>query len=114
LLEKHYRPASTHILPEVEATCSRVAHPASGRDIGGGHDGEPAQNAFSRTGPVIAEIAAPMPDLLQAWAEVETVMHVDVSAMDGEFHRCALTPRDGIDLPTGCLRSREGARLAAP
>jgi hypothetical protein len=51
-----------------------------------------------KAGPVIAEIAAPVNELIEAWAEIETILHVDVSAADGEYSRCSLTPRDGIDL----------------
>jgi len=93
---KHTVLLSTHILPEVEATCSRVLILHRG-EILAADTAENLHKTIFKSGPVIAEIAAPMSDLLQAWAEVETVMHVDVSAMDGEFHRCALTPRDGID-----------------
>lgn len=94
---KHTVLLSTHILPEVEASCTRVLILHRG-EILAADTTENLHKTIFKAGPVIAEIAAPMPDLLQAWAEVETVMHVDVSAMDGEFHRCALTPRDGIDL----------------
>src|SRR5687768_198576 len=88
---------STHILPEVEMTCSRVLILHRG-EILAADTTENLHKTIFKAGPVIAEIAAPMPDLIQAWAEVETVMHVDVSAMDGEYSRCSLTPRDGIDL----------------
>jgi ABC-2 type transport system ATP-binding protein len=88
---------STHILPEVEMTCTRVLILHRG-EILAADTTENLHKTIFKAGPVIAEIAAPMSELIQAWAEVETVMHVDVSAMDGEFHRCALTPRDGIDL----------------
>ena len=88
---------STHILPEVEMTCSRVLILHRG-EILAADTTENLHKTIFKAGPVIAEMAAPMSDLIQAWAEVETVMHVDVSAIDGEYHRCALTPRDGIDL----------------
>jgi len=49
-----------------------------------------------------------MPELIQAWAEVDTVLHVDVSAMDGNYNRCSLTPRDGYDLrPTVYQMARD-------
>jgi ABC-2 type transport system ATP-binding protein len=88
---------STHILPEVEMTCSRVLILHRG-EILAADTTENLHKTIFKAGPVIAEIAAPMSELIEAWAEVETVMHVDVSAMDGSFHRCALTPRDGVDL----------------
>jgi ABC-2 type transport system ATP-binding protein len=88
---------STHILPEVEMTCSRVLILHKG-EIMAADTTENLHRTIFQAGPVIAEIAAPMPELIQAWAEVDTVMHVDVAAIDGEYNRCSLTPRDGIDL----------------
>jgi hypothetical protein len=46
----------------------------------------------------VAEIAAPLPVLLQAWADVEEVQHIDVTALDGDYCRCSLSARDGVDL----------------
>jgi ABC-2 type transport system ATP-binding protein len=94
---KHTVLLSTHILPEVEMTCTRVLILHRGEIMAAGPP-ETLHRTIFRAGPVIAEIAAPMPELMQAWAEMETVMHVDVAAADGEFNRCSLTPRDGIDL----------------
>ena len=88
---------STHILPEVEVTCSRVLILHAG-EILAADTTENLHKTIFKTGAVIAEIAAPVPDLIQAWAEIDTVMHVDVAAIDGEYSRCSLTPRDGIDL----------------
>ena len=97
LAGRHTVLLSTHILPEVEMTCSRVLILHQG-EILAADTTENLHKTIFKAGPVVAEIAAPMSDLIQAWAEVETVLHVDVSAMDGEYHRCSLTPRDGIDL----------------
>src|SRR5687768_7460226 len=69
---------STHILPEVEMTCSRVLILHHG-EILAADTTENLHKTIFKAGPVIAEIAAPMSDLIQVWAEVETVMHVDVS-----------------------------------
>jgi ABC-2 type transport system ATP-binding protein len=97
LAGKHTVLLSTHILPEVEMTCSRVLILHKG-EILAADTTENLHKTIFQTGPVIAEIAAPMPELMQAWAEIETVMHVDIAAIDGVYHRCALTSRDGIDL----------------
>lgn len=97
LAGRHTVLLSTHILPEVEMTCSRVLILHQG-EILAADTTENLHKTIFKAGPVVAEIAAPMSDLIQAWAEVETVLHVDVSAIDGEYHRCSLTPRDGIDL----------------
>ncbi|MGZ8937768.1 MAG: ABC transporter ATP-binding protein [Limisphaerales bacterium] len=88
---------STHILPEVEMTCSRVLILHAGQILAADTT-ENLHKTIFKAGPVIAEIAAPMSELIQAWAEIETIMHVDVSAADGDYSRCSLTPRDGIDL----------------
>jgi ABC-2 type transport system ATP-binding protein len=88
---------STHILPEVEMSCSRVLILHSGQILAADTT-ENLHKTIFKAGPVVAEIAAPMEELIQVWAEIETVMHVDVSAADGEYSRCSLTPRDGVDL----------------
>ena len=88
---------STHILPEVEMTCSRVLILHTGQILAADTT-ENLHKTIFKAGPVIAEIAAPMSELIQAWAEIETILHVDVSAADGDYSRCSLTPRDGIDL----------------
>lgn len=97
LAGRHTVLLSTHILPEVEVTCSRVLILHQG-EILAADTTENLRKTVFKAGPVIAEIAAPLPELMQAWAEVDTVMHVDVAAADGDFNRCSLTPRDGIDL----------------
>ncbi len=94
---KHTVLLSTHILPEVEMTCTRVLILHRGEIMAAGTT-ENLHRTIFQAGPVIAEIAAPAPDLTQAWAELDTVMHVDVAPADGEFQRCTLTPRDGVDL----------------
>jgi len=94
---KHTVLLSTHILPEVEMTCSRVLILHTGQILAADTTDNLHKTIF-KAGPVIAEIAAPMPDLVQVWAEIDTILHVDVAAADGEYSRCSLTPRDGIDL----------------
>jgi ABC-2 type transport system ATP-binding protein len=94
---KHTVLLSTHILPEVEMTCSRVLILHTGQILAADTTDNLHKTIF-KAGPVIAEIAAPMPELIQVWAEIDTILHVDVAAADGEYSRCSLTPRDGIDL----------------
>jgi ABC-2 type transport system ATP-binding protein len=95
--KKHTILLSTHILPEVEMTCSHVLILHHGRIIASDSN-EGLQRKIFENGAVIAEIAAPLPALMQCWAECESVQHVDVAAIDGEFHRCSLMARDGVDL----------------
>ena len=59
---------------------------------------ENLRKTIFKSGPVVAEIAAPREELIRTWSEVETVLHAAVEVMDGEYHRCLLTPRDGVDL----------------
>ncbi|HLX69474.1 MAG TPA: ABC transporter ATP-binding protein, partial [Verrucomicrobiae bacterium] len=59
---------------------------------------ENLQRLMSGNGQVLAEIAAPQNELCDCWAQTAEIEHYDVSPADGDFFRCALTPRDGIDL----------------
>jgi len=59
---------------------------------------ENLQQLMSSHSQVIAEIAAPPADLREYWAQMAEVEQFDVSPAEGEYFRCALTPRDGIDL----------------
>jgi len=97
LAEKHTVLISTHILPEVEMTCSRVLIMYEGRILAADTT-ENLQHTMSRDGQVIAEIAAPVQELQECWAHMAEVEQFDVSPMDGLFQRCALTPRAGVDL----------------
>ena len=47
---------------------------------------------------VVAEIAASRNDLEACWNEVSEVAEFDVVPVDGEYHRCSLTPNAGVDL----------------
>lgn len=88
---------STHILPEVEMTCNRVLIMFAGKILAADTP-ENLQGLMSGNGQVLAEIAAPLDQLCDCWAQMAEIQHYDVSPADGEFFRCALTPRNGIDL----------------
>ena len=88
---------STHILPEVEMTCSRVLIMNGGKILAADSP-ENLQRLMSDGGQVVAEIAAPIADLRTCWEQVPEVEHYDISAAEGDYFRCALTPRLGIDL----------------
>jgi ABC-2 type transport system ATP-binding protein len=88
---------STHILHEVDMTCSRVLILDKGRILA--HDSpDNLLQLMSEGGQVIAEIAAPAPELRACWEGLAEVEHFDLSASEGEYTRCALTARPGIDL----------------
>ena len=97
LAGKHTVLISTHILPEVEMMCGRVLIMLDGRVLASDTP-ENLQRRMAGGSQVIAEIAAPAEALRAAWEHLPTVAQFDVSAGDGEFFRCALTPRDGQDL----------------
>jgi len=88
---------STHILPEAEMTCNRMVIMYEGKILAAG-TAEELQRLMSGHSQVIAEIAAPREDLLECWAQLPEIENFDVSASDGEYFRCALTPRNGLDL----------------
>lgn len=88
---------STHILPEVEMTCSRVLIMNGGKILAADSP-ENLQRLMSDGGQVVAEIAAPLADLRMCWEQVPEVEHYDISAAEGDYLRCALTPRLGTDL----------------
>jgi len=97
LAGKHTVLISTHILPEVEMMCGRVLIMFNGRVLASDTP-ENLQRRMTGGSQVIAEIAAPLEALNAAWAGLPEVEHFDVSPSDGEFFRCALTPRDRADL----------------
>ena len=97
LAGKHTVLISTHILPEVEMMCGRVLIMLDGRVLASDTP-ENLQRRMAGGSQVIAEIAAPAAALQQAWEHLIGVEHFDVTATDGDFFRCALTPQDGQDL----------------
>ena len=56
------------------------------------------QRLMAGSSQIIAEIAAPADQLRDLWAQMPGVEQFDVSPSEGNFQRCALTPRDGYDL----------------
>ncbi len=88
---------STHILPEAEMTCNRMLIMLAGKILAADTP-ENLQRLMSGNGQVLAEIAAPLNELHDCWAQIAEIEHFDISPADGEFFRCALTPRNGLDL----------------
>ena len=88
---------STHLLPEVELTCNRILILHEGRVLAADTP-DNLQNRFNGHGSqVVAEIAAPLAALNECWRETEWIEQFDVAPAEGEFFRCALTPRAGVD-----------------
>ena len=88
---------STHILSEVEMTCNRVLIMHRGKILAADTTRN-LQNIMSNGGQVIAEIAAPITDLRACWEQMGEIEYFDIAPSEGEYHRCALTPRSGLDL----------------
>jgi ABC-2 type transport system ATP-binding protein len=88
---------STHILFEVEMTCNRVLIMHEGKILAADTT-QNLQNIMSDGGQVIAEIAAPVAELRACWEQMGEIEHFDIAPSEGEYLRCALTPRAGLDL----------------
>ncbi len=87
---------SSHILSEVEMTCGRVLILQHGRILAA----DSPENLRTRlsSGQVVAEIAAPTDRLRECWESMSEIEHFSISAAEGNYVKCNLTPRDGIDL----------------
>ena len=103
---------STHILPEVEMMCGRVLIMFNGRVLASDTP-DNLQRRMAGGSQIIAEIAAPLETLNALWEGLPEVEQFDVSATDGEYFRCALTPREGADLRAqiALLASQQGWAL---
>ena len=78
-------------------TCHRVVIMYEGKILAADTPAN-LQKLMSSRGQVIAEIAAPPADLRECCAQMAEIEQFDVSPSEGEYSRCALTPRDGLDL----------------
>ncbi len=97
LAQKHTVLLSTHILPEVEMTCSRVLIMQEGRILADDTP-ENLQSHMNPEGQVRAEIAAPIEQVNEWLADWPAIVRYDVVPGDGEFLFVALTPQAGADL----------------
>src|SRR5580692_5188293 len=97
LAQKHTVLISTHILPEAEMMCSRMLIMLGGKILAADTP-ENLQRLMAGNSQIVAEIAAGAAELNAVFSQLPGIEQFDVSASDGEFQRCALTPRDGHDL----------------
>lgn len=95
--QKHTVLISTHILPEAEMTCNRMLIMGEGRIVASGTPDE-LQNLMTAGSQIVAEIAAPPAELQECWSIMPEVEQFNISAAEGDYQRCALTPRNGGDL----------------
>jgi ABC-2 type transport system ATP-binding protein len=90
---------STHILTEVEMTCSRVLILNQGRILAADRV-EDLESRFSQDGRVVAEIEATPEAIREAFRDLPEVASIEIQAAAGSFQRVAITPRAGEDLRT--------------
>tara|TARA_Y100000589_G_scaffold270829_1_gene263261 strand:- start:1165 stop:2136 length:972 start_codon:yes stop_codon:yes gene_type:complete len=88
---------SSHILPEVEVTCSRVLIFHEG-NIRANNTPRALENSIGERHKITVELKASLEDLNQTWEEMAEVEYHRVSPAEGDFFRSILTPRDGEDL----------------
>ncbi len=88
---------SSHILPEVEMTCTRVLIMHRGRIRAAGTT-QDLQGSLNSAHQIVAEVRAPEADLRECWETMPEIASFDVSAASGDYFRCALTPLQGADL----------------
>jgi ABC-2 type transport system ATP-binding protein len=97
LAEHHTVLISTHILPEVEMTCNRVLILHQGRILAADTP-DNLQNIMAEGGQVVAEIAAPWEELRACWEATPEVEDYDMAPSEGDYIRCGLNARPGVDL----------------
>jgi ABC-2 type transport system ATP-binding protein len=97
LAHKHTVLVSTHILHEVEMTCSGVLILHEGRILAADTT-ENLQRMMSDRDQVIAEIAAPVEDLKALWEQTPEIEYFNLAPVDGDFIRCSITPQPGLDV----------------
>ncbi len=88
---------STHNLHEAELMCHRILIMYEGRVLAADTP-ENLCHQLAGGGQVIAEIAAPAAALRECFAQMPEVERFDLSACEGDYYRCALTARPGVDL----------------
>lgn len=94
---KHTVLISTHILPEVEMTCSRVLIMRQGKILAADTP-ENLEKRHNQKGQITAEIAAPLQVLEESWEDMPEIENFDIVAIDGNYFRCSLTPVNGADI----------------
>ncbi|MEI7730046.1 MAG: ATP-binding cassette domain-containing protein [Verrucomicrobiota bacterium] len=97
LAKQHTVLLSSHILPEVEMTCGRVMILGNGKILAADTPAN-LHKLFREGTQVVAEIAAPAADLKACWDSHPEVDHYDIAPAEGEYLRCSLTARPGVDL----------------
>ncbi|MBA4147054.1 MAG: ATP-binding cassette domain-containing protein [Verrucomicrobia bacterium] len=95
--KKHTVLISSHILPEVEMTCSRVLIMRGGHILAADSPAN-LEKALSHENQIVVELAAPIEDLTICWEQMAEVEHFDIAPIDSDYFRCSLTPVNGADI----------------
>lgn len=95
--QKHTVLISTHILPEVEMTCSRVLILHQGQILAADTT-DNLQRTMSDRGKVVAEIAADPADLKLCLEQIPELEHFDLAPAEGDYIRCSIVGRGTGDL----------------
>ncbi len=88
---------SSHILPEVEVTCTQLFIFHEGQILASGTLPELSKECPGDIS-VVTEIAAGMEELRSVCEHLAEVREYHLAQVDGAFIRCSLTPRSGEDL----------------
>jgi ABC-2 type transport system ATP-binding protein len=78
-------------------TCNRMLIMFDGRILAADTP-DNLQKLMASNSQIIVEIAAPQTELEECWAQIPEIEQFNVAAVDGDYQRCALTPRNGEDL----------------
>jgi len=96
LAGKHTVLISSHILPEVELTCSRVLIMYRGKVLAADSPAN-LQQLVSGNNIVVAEIMATFDQLCDCLSRIPEIETFDLQPVDGNFFRCTLTLKDGTE-----------------
>ena len=94
---KHTVLISTHILPEVEMTCSRVLIMRQGKILAADTP-ENLEKRHNQKGQITAEIASPAHELKESLEDIAEIESFDIAPIDGTYLRCTIIPANGADL----------------
>ncbi len=94
LARDHTVVISSHILPEIEVTCSRLMIFHRGRIVAADTRDNLQQRVGSQSR-VTIDLAAPEEDLRAVWEEMAEVQHFHVSPVQQGYRRSVLAVRDG-------------------
>jgi len=96
LAGKHTVLISSHILPEVELTCSRVLIMYRGKVLAADSPAN-LQQLVSGNNIVVAEIMATFDQLCDCLSRIPEIETFDLQPVDSNFFRCTLTLKDGTE-----------------